>query len=641
MLEWLELEERVGSLWHRMVGEAASYPRHPEAAVALDSVRGRLSVVFRGLGGDGGVEIAAASARSSGHRLSLRQRIGMEAERVLVARRDDATLSLPPVIDLFPAAELNRDLYVWLAAFFTVLDPAPERPAGLAADLDRLARAIRATATVLDCFPGLRPRYHALATATLAVRPYRRLVGTELRVEQAVAALLGGPALAPAHPFACVADGFLPTILPDAPRYKPFLPVPLWGEAVARAPGDGVPTDEDDATGGKGAAEDGDDNSRRRATRRRQDQADRKDPLILNRFEKILAFADMVNVNRAADDTDEDEARKAAGDMEEIVLSRHGRKAATRLKFDLDLPPGAVDPARITGTHLYPEWDWRRGDYLRDHCSVLTATAAEEGEDWTPDDATRRRIRTVRRQFEALRTRPRLLRAQAEGDDLDTEALVRDRTDFAAGGAGSGRVYLERRKVERDLSVAVLVDASLSTDAWVENRRVLDVEKEALSVFASGLAACGDEFAVLSFTSRRRDWVRVETVKDFAEPFGPAVLRRIAALRPGYYTRIGTALRHAAACLEARPHRYKLLLLLTDGKPNDVDHYEGRHGIEDTRRAVLEARAKGLGVFAVTIDRHAQGYFPHLFGRGAFAIVDRLDRLSSALPRIYRHITQA
>jgi len=202
----------------------------------------------------------------------------------------------------------------------------------------------------------------------------------------------------------------------------------------------------------------------------------------------------------------------------------------------------------------------------------------------------------------------------------------------------SDRIYQASRRQGRDLAVMLLVDVSLSTDGWIDNRRVLDVEKEALTVLAHGLAACGDDHAILTFTSRRRDWVRVETVKGFDESFGPAVTRRISALKPGFYTRIGAAVRHATAKLNERPNRHRLLILLTDGKPNDVDHYEGRYGIEDTRRAVQEARRSGAAVFGVTVDREAQDYFPALFGRGGYAIIDHIAKLPAALPSLYRHL---
>lgn len=625
LLSLFELEERVGEIWNRWVGEKASWPTHPEAAVTLDSMRPRLAVLFRGLGGDRALQIAAAAGRQSGHRLSLKQRLGMESERLTLSTRDESSLSLPPQVDLFPIPELNRDLYVWLAAWFAVMEPVRLPDNDLAADCARLAVAARTTRAVLTHFPGLRGRYAALAAALRAVRPERRLSGAEAAVERGVLSLLADP----------LAE------LPPAPAkapvgYRPFLPVPLWGESVAGRLGAAAPEDAEPEQGG--GSEEGEDQVRRRAERRDTDQAERKDPLILNRFEKILAMADMVNVNRGADDTDEEEAKKAADDMDVITLSKNSRRAATKLKFDLDLPPSATDTTRLTGEFLLPEWDWRANAYHPDHCSVLVGRAAEEGDDWTPDEAAKRRIRMVKRQFEALRTRPMLLRAQQDGQDLDTDAVVRSRSDLAAGGIGSDRVWTRHSAQDRDLAVMVLVDASLSTDAWVDNRRVLDVEKEALAVFGHGLAACGDPFAVAAFSSRKRQWVKVDTLKDFDEDFGPVVMRRIGAVRPGYYTRIGAALRYAVKRLEERPERRRLLLVLSDGKPNDVDHYEGRYGVEDTRKAVLEARAKGLTVFGVTVDSKAQAYFPHLFGRGHYAIVGNLAHLSAALPRIYRQL---
>jgi len=231
-----------------------------------------------------------------------------------------------------------------------------------------------------------------------------------------------------------------------------------------------------------------------------------------------------------------------------------------------------------------------------------------------------------------------VLRAQVDGTELDMEALVRARTDLVASGAGSDRVYVATRNQARDLAIAILVDTSFSTDSWVDGRRVLDVEKAALTALAFGLEACGDPFAILTFSSRTRHAVAVSTVKSFTERLDAPVRRRIGALRPGAYTRIGAALRHVATLLEARPERHRLLLLLSDGKPNDLDHYEGRYAVEDTRKAVQEARRRQLAVFAVTVDRRAESYVPRIFGRGGYAMVGHLGRLPDALPAIYRQL---
>lgn len=644
LLDLFEPEEHVGRLWHRLVGQVRTYPSHPHAAVKLADIRPMLGVVFRGLGGDRAVELAAAGGEESGHRLTLRQRLGMAAESLPAASLGEAALRLPEALDIFPDTGDNRRLYIWLTAFFAAAPPAPivQDTDPLRRDLRALRTARAATHAALEQFPGLRRRHRTLAEAVLGIRPVRPAGTTEeAHVEAVIRALLGDAPPPPgARPIfnAVLADDPDAVQAFSAPlRYAPFLPVPLWGEV---RPLSTVGRPDDDGADSEHAAKGPEDDRKKKARRKTLDQPDRDDPLILNRFETILALAEMVNVNRGKDDDDEENARKAADDLDEIVISPNKKKTAARLRLDLDLPPDAATGDAITGRFTYPEWDYRKGALLPNHCRVLTGPAATEGEDWEPDETARRLIHRIRRQFEALRPRMVTFRRQADGDDLDLEALVRSRVDMVADGTLNDRVYQKTRAVARDLSVAVLVDVSLSTDAWMDDRRVLDVEKEALSVFLSGINACGDENAVFTFTSRKRDNVRVSTVKDFDEPFGDTVLRRVAALKPGSYTRMGAAVRHVTAQLEKRPHRHRLLLVLTDGKPNDMDHYEGRFGIEDTRHALMDARRKGLCPFGVTVDRKAQEYFPALFGRGRYAIVGQVSRLSRALPRIYQSLAQ-
>ncbi|RAI57090.1 nitric oxide reductase activation protein NorD [Roseicella frigidaeris] len=639
-----EPEESVGQHWHRLVGGAHSWPRHPAAALRLDEVRTRLGILFRALGGAGGVQLAAGDATLSRHRLGLRARLGLgDTERLDIARFDGATLHLPPVIDLLPDRAANGALYEWLAAWFAVAPvPSPAGPDPLRRDAERLRAARAQTARLLAAFPGLRPLHSDLAAALLTARPARRLSGKEAAMEAAVRAALGDPApLPPAA--AALLDPDVPLDGFHAGRgYRPFLPVPLWGEVEAPAPSAAR-----DAAGqeeGSGAAAEAG-GRRRRARRREADQTRRRDPLLLNRFETILGLAEMVNLARAVEDDDEAGARQAAEDLDEIGIGEHQRHAATRLRMELDLSPtraaeGALAAAPESFT--YPEWDHRSGRHRPAHCRVLAEPAPEDatpGEDWRPDEAARRRIRRVRRQFEALRPRRQVLHGQPDGEELDLSALVRSLADRRAGAPGSDRVHSAARSLRRDLSVLVLVDVSLSTEAWVSDRRVLDVEREALLALVGGLDACGDEHAVLTFTSRRRDAVWLCMVKDFDERLAAAVVRRIRALRPGHYTRMGAAVRHAAYLLAQRPCSHRLLLLLTDGKPNDVDHYEGRYAIEDTRMAIREARRAGCKVFGITVDREARDYVPYLFGPGGYAIVPDISRLPVALPAIYLQVT--
>ncbi|MCA1491326.1 nitric oxide reductase activation protein NorD [Ensifer sp. NBAIM29] len=630
MLDFLELEETVGRAWHRFIGNTRSWPRFPEEAVRLEDVQTVLAVYFRGLGGEQAVQIAPARGRTSTHRLRLRQRMGLGEEKLVQPARDQATLMLPAEIDLFPLRRLNRDLYFWLAAMMAVM---PLSPVGagdpLALDLAGLARAEETVKRVLDAFPALRPRYRRLCRAVLEVRQGRTLPAVEQHVENRVLRML--------RTGAGRNDEIVPVIFPRRapPGYLPMLPVPLWPEALLRQETERREGGDEPARGGRA---EGVETTRHVATREAQRQKERS-PFILNRFEKILAMAEMVNVDRPSDDSDEHDAQ-AADELDEMTLGERQGRPAARFGFDLDLPPEALDRTALTAEHSYPEWDYRSGSYLRDYCRVVAAPASGEGIVGETDAATKSLIRRVRRQFEVLRPRHELLRTQIDGADLDLDAVVRARTDLKAGGQGSDRIHMMSRPQAHDLAVTILVDVSLSTDAWFDDLRVLDVEKQALLVLAHGLAACGDSHEILTFTSRRRDWVRVETVKAFDEAMGSAVEARIAGLKPGYYTRIGAAVRHAAKGLVDQPNRRKLLIVLTDGKPNDVDHYEGRFALEDSRRAVTEARRSGIHVFGVTVDREAKSYVPTIFGQNGYAVVSSIGRLPAALPSIYRGLVR-
>ncbi|MDX0694289.1 nitric oxide reductase activation protein NorD [Sinorhizobium medicae] len=627
MLDFLELEETVGRAWHRLIGNTRTWPRFPDEAVRLGEVQAVLAVYFRGLGGERAVQIAPARGRTSAHRLRLRQRMGLGEEKLVQPARDHATLMLPAEVDLFPSRRLNRDLYFWLAAMMAVM---PLKPVGaadpLSRDLALLSRAGDTVRSVLASYPAMRQRYRRLCRAVLNVRQRRSLPSVEQHVENRTLSMLRAGA--------GLNDEMPPVIFPRcAPTgYLPMLPVPLWPDVLLREETERRNGEDEPARGGDRA--EGSETTRHVATREAQRQSERS-PFILNRFEKILAMAEMVNVDRPADDSDDHDA-SAADELDDMTLGERKGRPAARFRFDLDLPPEALDRTPLMAELTYPEWDYRGGGYLKDHCRVLAAPASAEGLPVEADPTTKSLIRRVRRQFEVLRPRHEMLRAQIDGADLDLDAVVRARTDLRAGGQGSDRIHMMSRPQAHDLAVTILMDVSLSTDAWFDDLRVLDVEKQALQVLAHGLSACGDAHEILTFTSRRRDWVRIETVKAFDEAMSATIEARIAALKPGYYTRMGAAIRHAAARLVERPNRRKLLIVLTDGKPNDVDHYEGRFALEDSRRAVGEARRSGISVFGVTVDREAKSYVPVIFGQNGYAVVSNIGRLPAALPAIYR-----
>ncbi len=631
-----EPEETIGKLWHTLASRLDAPQAHDGAAVDLSEVAGRLAVLFRGLGGSPGVELRPVSPEVSHHRLSWRRRLGTEVEQLPRASFDGEILRLPDKLAVYPSREANGALYVWLAAAAAHAGTRIDETDPLRADLRALAAARQMVDETLNDAPGLRPLYAELCKGLLHQRDIPNLPPVEAAVEELIRHMLGD-----AIPLSATAEQ-LQAMDADqkAPRgYQPFRPVPLWPELRAVAFSEHHEVESRDTDGPPEESSE----KTHRARRRKSDQAARSDSFILHKFEAILSWAEFLNLNRRVDDDDPDNAKKAADDQDEIGLGQISKAPPTRLKLHLDLAPEDVNRERLSGRILYPEWDVRSGQYLPDHVNVLTSDAdiREDAAEFGKDPATARRIRAVKRQFEALRPGRVMTRGHLDGDQLDIEAAVRAETDRRASGEGNDRIWLQSRPEARDLAVSILLDVSRSTESAVTGRAVIDIEREALAALAWGLNACGDDFAIHAFSSLKRQRVYVQRCKRFDEPMGTTVEQRIASLRPGHYTRLGAAIRHASADLATQTRKRRLLLVITDGKPNDLDHYEGRHGIEDTSMAVREARRAGHSVFGVTIDKTGKSWFPRMFGQGGFAVIPDPHRLTMALPQIYRQLVGA
>lgn len=295
----------------------------------------------------------------------------------------------------------------------------------------------------------------------------------------------------------------------------------------------------------------------------------------------------------------------------------------------------AVPPAPSQAGRLaYPEWDYTVGAY-NERAAVVRVIDAHQGPDAWVDGTIRRHRPTlarVRRRFEALRARRSVQHAQPEGDDLDLNAFVGSHADRRARLPRNERVYLTSRPARRDFAVLLLIDVSASTESWCGGaHRIIDLEKEALVIVAAALDALRVPFAIQAFSGCGPGDVRVRDVKRFDERYGRDIGRRIGALEPDEYTRTGAALRHAAATFMRQPAYRRLMLLVSDGKPNDCDRYEGRYGVEDARQALAEARLQRIAPYCVTVERHASRHLAPLFGAGNYTVVSAPEQLSAAL----------
>ncbi len=616
------MEEFVGKIWHRFVTSRANKD-YPDAIVHLDEVRRTAGIFFRALGGEGGLRVENATDTELYARRTLMQRIAGTGKATQYAWRDEETLRLPDSIALFPERQLNRDLYLWL----TALSVVPEAPP--AKGKNWISQNQYRTRLTLQTWPGLNHRYQNLLRAHLQQRPHPdTLSSREAQQEKAIRIALFDPAQ---------------TVSLEYAKYPPQ-PVLLWLHPspptqefnTGIAPADLDRPDDDDNKNNKNPQN----KQQKRKKAEHTDMPDGKNGLMLFGFEAMWSWGEYIKINRATDDEDEKDAMKTAEDMDSITLAQDDQTSASKIKLDLDLPAEKYDDIVLGEGIAIDEWDYRKQILQKDHCR-LQIMSSRHAQPMELPAKLRPQAHKIRRQFETLRPQRHWLSRQNEGSELDLESYINFLTDRKHGQVNNDTpVYRDIRNLNRDLSCLLLADLSLSTDAYVNNHaRVIDVIGDSLYLFSEALTATGDRFALHGFSSRNRNHIRFYNIKGFDDKYDNNIRGHINAIRPGYYTRMGAAIRYATELLVKEASTQKLLLILTDGKPNDLDKYEGRYGIEDTRMAILEAEKLGLRPFCVTIDEQAEDYLPYLFGSRSYVLIHNAEELPRKLPLLYLRLT--
>lgn len=603
------MEEMVGHWWHQAITRVTRQ-HHPAAAVQLQDMQKAIGIFFRAAGGPAALRFSPASMQAVGGQRHWLQKLAGNGQRADTAQLEPDVLALPATIAVFDDAQLNRDLYLWLAMLSACFVPSG----------DWIIDNQRASQAALAQFPGFAARYQALLQAHLAQRPNPvHMTGAGAQAEAAVQAALKGQGSAQ---LAC--------------QPQDVAAVWLWLSARATDPQAGNrPTNDKAANAREHPA--ALTNKQRRRTQATSHEQSRNAMVLPFRAEALMSWSEMVHVNRSSDDEEDGNALNAANDMNKLSVAPDGQTLASRVKFDLDLPSSSADDKPLGDGLKFPEWDYRRAVLQPDHC-LVQVMQAQHCRPFLPSTTLRLTARRLRRRLETLRDAPRAVHGQDSGDALDLDAWVRfhaDQLDNTTACSDTPPIYTRRARLDRSLATLLLADLSLSTDAYTTaQERVIDVIRDALFVFGEALNAAGDPFAIWGFSSVRRQHVRMQHLKTFDERWSDASRARVGAIKPGYYTRMGAAIRHATGQLAERPEHKRLLMLLTDGKPNDLDVYEGRYGLEDTRQAVREAHAAGLIPFCVTIDEKAHDYLPMLFGQNGYAMVRQPQDL-------VRQLTQA
>ena len=329
----------------------------------------------------------------------------------------------------------------------------------------------------------------------------------------------------------------------------------------------------------------------------------------------------------------------------------------------------------------YDEWDYLNRTYLRAWCRVFEQPLGTDGEDdIAPLKAVIRAYQnTVQRQLEQIRpTGLERIRRVQDGDELDLNAVIEARQDIRAGQSADERVYSRKERVQRDVSAIFLVDLSASTDdpihppeprdwsnyeedesdtraGWYASfdeieeepeepgRKIIDLEREAMVVMAAALEALGDSYGIYGFSGYSKDNVELFIAKEPDDAFSHTTLKSIAAMAPKGSTRMGPAIRHATQKLMNTGSAMKVLMVISDGFPQDCDYgpVRGNHdyGVEDTAKALQESQQKGIETFCMTVDKSGHDYLKRMCPDERYMIIEEMEDLPSQLTKVYAALT--
>lgn len=491
-----------------------------------------------------------------------------------------STYLLPATFSVFGSRNLNEQFYIWRICYLETRSTIP--------DNTDLSESI---ARMLEVFPSLRAFTDQLISACLMTG----VVGT-------------------------VTDFYM-----RSPSVGESLNLPT-NESAA---GDQIKTERDGKT-------------RESIRSHVKKKSELDDYTLMHSFEKVETAEEFQGNWRDMDGDDNlDDHTDALNEMDlrDTVRSDTPVHSVLRTEFFTGTSAGDVVGFNSGGI-AYPEWDYKKRTYKQDFCRVFDFPVAKSVSDFAnralrDHDAV---VRRLRRRMNLINNELQQVRRQSSGEEPDLDRLIDNFADMRAGKTPDENVYIARRKRSLDFTVSLLVDLSLSTDSFTGGQRIIDVEKKAISIFGQILHESDVRFSIAGFCSRTRNQCNFVNVKAVSDSWEKAKTR-IGHLSPEGYTRIGPAIRHAASNLNSLPGA-KWIILLSDGKPNDFDRYEGRYGIEDVKKAIVEARRDGIRSYALAIEASAKYYLPLMFGQGSYRILPTPELLPEALGDFYAQLRQ-
>ena len=375
------------------------------------------------------------------------------------------------------------------------------------------------------------------------------------------------------------------------------------------------------------------------------DKKQQEDYVLLHSFEKVETAEEFNGNWRDFDGSDDLEKHEnAIEDLNMKFTVRVDDTAHSVYQAEFTENTSISESAEIdsNGFHLtYDEWDFEKRKYKDHFCKVYPKIQLKIDSKYYQNTILKNNstLLNLRKILTNLNNKMQQQKRQTQGEEFDIDAITDLYVDVHSKKTPSDKIYLSNRKKEKNLSILLLLDISLSSDSYAAGNRVIDVEKQVSILFGEILNEFNIDFSIDSFYSKTRNFSTYLTVKDFDENWAIAK-NKVGAIEPSGYTRIGAALRHAGARLDTRTTKNKWIILISDGKPNDYDKYEGKYGINDVKQALRELNQRDINSYALAIEAQAKYYLPQMFGQNHYQILTTPTELLQSMVKLYEKIKQ-
>ena len=581
---FLEFEESIGKNWDRFVTKKVN-KFHEKERVYFKDISPSLTIFYHLLGGEKAKELQITDKRDvETNSRTLLERISFLGKEFYLTWQDDKSIYLPASFAYFPDKKDNEMLYYWLIAMLTKVDI-------------NSTNLIKENNRVINYL-------------------INRYDGFKIFYEKSILYLY---------------EQFHQLKNEDYPN-------PLWIYPSLSSGNKSLVNDSDeDIKSNKD--KDKTDNLEMKKKANQIDDKKETNGFLVFLPESLMSIFEQVNVDRMEDDSFDEDALYHAEDLDEITIGKKQANLNSRIKMDLDLVVDETEIYPLGKGHLIDEWDYRKDTYLINYVRIKPQVTLNV----IPLELPKRLKKTVKKiqsELDLLELDRIKNDKLAFGDELNIDTWI-DYKGHQNKSTHHQKFYTTFEKKTRDISTLILADVSLSTEGGItQDVRIIDVIKDGLMVFSEAMEKLNDKFAIYSFSSLQNKKVFFNIIKNFKDKYDSLIRGRIDAMQPYYYTRLGAAIRESAKILDKQQSSTKLLLIISDGKPNDEDRYDGRYGIEDTKKAIEEVRKKGITPFCITVDLDAKEYLSYLFGRNGFAVVRDGQKLPKVIPEVYINLTK-